>query len=101
MIVLFWHVQVHLIPVILHCPLGKYIMLTNHFFVNKLHAPYENFSLFRRNGEVTHIKIQNTGDFYDRSISTAVKNLQLYQSLCNSIWKMEDSCEKRMGKLLN
>ena len=21
--------------------------------------------LFRRNGEVTHIKIQNTGDFYD------------------------------------
>jgi len=23
------------------------------------------FNHFRRNGEVTHIKIQNTGDFYD------------------------------------
>ena len=34
------------------------------FFLNDFEL-FPIFSFFRRNGQITHIKIQNTGDFYD------------------------------------
>lgn len=61
---------------ILRCPLGEYVNaesissrdytdFTDVVVKSLLRNVGYPYLILRRNGEVTHIKIQNTGDFYD------------------------------------